>query len=41
LSDDGDVAFDLEQRGESAQDHALVFGENHANLFAAVFICWS
>jgi len=31
LSHDGDVAFDLEQRGEGAEYHALILGEDYAN----------
>jgi hypothetical protein len=37
LGDDGDVAFDFEQRGERTQHHALIFGQDHADGLAAVF----
>jgi hypothetical protein len=41
LCDDRDIAFDLEQRGQCAQHHALVFGENHPDLLPAFFRCRS
>jgi hypothetical protein len=37
LGDDGDVTLDLEQRGQSAEHHALIFGENNTNGFAILF----
>jgi len=35
LSYDGDVALDLEQRRESAEHHALIFGDDDANGLAS------
>ena len=32
LGDDGDVGFELEERGEGAAEHGLVFGEEDADL---------
>ena len=33
----GNVALDIEQRGERAEYHPLVFGQNHADGLAAFF----
>ncbi len=34
LSHDRDVAFDFEQRGERAEHHALILGDDNTNGFA-------
>jgi hypothetical protein len=36
LGHDGDVAFDLEQGGQRAEHHALIFGEHHPDGVAAL-----
>ena len=38
FGDDGYIAFNFKQGSECSEDHALVFGENYADGFAAVFI---
>src|SRR3984957_9118241 len=37
LSNDRDVAFDLEEGGKRAKNHALIFGQNHADGLAILF----
>ena len=37
LRDHRDVAFNVEQRGQRAQHHSLIFGENHADGLAGFF----